>query len=61
MSLLQNEADKEYLLRDEKLKKHEKTIMSEVPGWEVGKSQYYNSSRWTPDHLMDSMKSNMKK
>ena len=61
VSLLQNEADREYLMREKKLQKHEANIMSEVPGWVVGKSQYYNASRWTPDHVMDSMKSNMKK
>mmetsp|Transcript_14587 Transcript_14587/g.33946 ORF Transcript_14587/g.33946 Transcript_14587/m.33946 type:complete len:139 (+) Transcript_14587:138-554(+) len=61
VSLLQNEADREYLMREKKLQKHEATIMSEVPGWQVGKSHYYNSSRWTPEHVMDSMKSNMKK
>ena len=46
---------------EKKLQKHEATIMSEVPGWQVGKSQYFNSSRWTPEHVVDSMKSNMKK
>jgi len=61
VSLLQNEADREYLMREKKLQKHEATIMSEVPGWQVGKSQYFNSSRWTPEHVVDSMKSNMKK
>lgn len=61
VSLLQNEADREYIMREKKLQKHEATIMSEVPGWQVGKSQYYNGSRWTPDHVMDAMKSNMKK
>ena len=45
VSLLQNEADREYIMREKKLQKQEATIMSEVPGWQVGKSQYYNSSR----------------
>jgi len=61
VSLLQNEADREYIMREKKLLKQEANIMSEIPGWEVGKSQYYGSSRWTPDHIMDSNKSNMKK
>jgi NADH dehydrogenase (ubiquinone) 1 alpha subcomplex subunit 13 len=59
--LLQNEADREYLMREKKLKEQEKNIMSQVPGWNAGESQYYKNSRWTPAHVMDSMKSNQKK
>ena len=58
--LLQNEADREYLMREKKLQKQEEKIMSEVPGWKVGESQYYGQ-RWTPAHVMDSSKSNQKK
>ena len=60
VSLLQNEADREYLMRQTKLRQQEAAIMSEVPGWEVGKSPYYGS-RWTPEHDMDSNRSNQKK
>mmetsp|Transcript_23150 Transcript_23150/g.54913 ORF Transcript_23150/g.54913 Transcript_23150/m.54913 type:complete len:137 (+) Transcript_23150:119-529(+) len=60
VSLLQNEADREYLMRQTKLRQQEAAIMSEVPGWEVGKSPYYGS-RWTPEHVMDSNRSNQKK
>lgn len=59
--LLQNEADREYLMRETKLKEQERKIMSEVPGWNAGQSQYYNPFRWTPAHVMDSAKSNQKK
>ena len=59
--LLQNEADREYLMRETKLKEQERKIMSEVPGWNAGVSQYFNPFRWTPAHVMDSSKSNMKK
>jgi NADH dehydrogenase (ubiquinone) 1 alpha subcomplex subunit 13 len=59
--LLQNEADREYLMREKMLLKQEEKIMSEVPGWKVGASQYYNGQRWTPAHIMDSNKSNQKK
>lgn len=61
VSLLQNEADREYLMREKKLQAQEAKIMSEVPGWEVGKSPYYSLTRWTPTHIMDSNKSNQKK
>ncbi|OEU20925.1 hypothetical protein FRACYDRAFT_234556 [Fragilariopsis cylindrus CCMP1102] len=60
VSLLQNEADREYIMREKKLQNHEANIMSEIPGWVVGKSQYYGS-RWTPEHVMDANKSNQKK
>jgi NADH dehydrogenase (ubiquinone) 1 alpha subcomplex subunit 13 len=60
VSLLQNEADREFLMREKKLLEQEKKIMSEVPGWKVGESQYYGQ-RWTPPHIMDSNKSNQKK
>jgi NADH dehydrogenase (ubiquinone) 1 alpha subcomplex subunit 13 len=60
VSLLQNEADREYLMREKKLLEQEAKIMSEVPGWVVGKSPYYGF-RWTPSHIMDSNKSNQKK
>ena len=60
VSVLQNEADREYLMRQEKLRERESKIMSEVPGWKVGESPYYGS-RWTPAHIMDSSKSNQKK
>ena len=60
VSLLQNEADREYIMREKKLMNQEAKIMSEIPGWQVGKSQYFGS-HWTPDHIMDSMKSNQKK
>jgi NADH dehydrogenase (ubiquinone) 1 alpha subcomplex subunit 13 len=58
--LLQNEADQQFTIRENQLLAQEKAIMSLVPGWEAGKSQY-NSSRWTPPHIMDSIKSNQKK
>ena len=58
--LLQNEADQEFVMREEKLLAQEKAIMSGVQGWQVGKSQY-NGTRWTPPHIMDSNKSNQKK
>mmetsp|Transcript_21091 Transcript_21091/g.51897 ORF Transcript_21091/g.51897 Transcript_21091/m.51897 type:complete len:137 (-) Transcript_21091:84-494(-) len=58
--LLQNEADREYLMREKKLRAQEEKIMSQVPGWKVGESQYHGS-RWTPAHIMDSNKSNIKK
>lgn len=61
VSLLQNEADREYLMREKKLLAQEEKIMSEVPGWEVGKSPYYSLSRWTPAHIVDANKSNQKK
>ena len=61
VSLLQNEADREYLMREKKLHAQEAKIMSEVPGWEVGKSPYFSLTRWTPTHIMDSNKSNQKK
>jgi NADH dehydrogenase (ubiquinone) 1 alpha subcomplex subunit 13 len=61
VSLLQNEADREFLMREKKLQAQEAQIMSEVPGWEVGKSQYYNKHRWTPPHILDSSRSNIKK
>jgi NADH dehydrogenase (ubiquinone) 1 alpha subcomplex subunit 13 len=61
VSLMQNEADREYLMREKKLLQQEAKIMSEVPGWEVGKSPYFSLSRWTPQHIMDSNKSNQKK
>ena len=60
VSLLQNEADREYLMREKKLLAQEAKIMSEVPGWKVGESQYYGS-RWTPAHIQDGDKSNQKK
>jgi len=59
--LLQSEADREYLLRETKLKEQERKIMSDVPGWKAGESPYYNPLRWTPAHVMDSAKSNQKK
>mmetsp|Transcript_113868 Transcript_113868/g.318076 ORF Transcript_113868/g.318076 Transcript_113868/m.318076 type:complete len:138 (+) Transcript_113868:95-508(+) len=59
--LLQNEADREYLMRETKLKEQERKIMAEVPGWDASKSPYYNPFRWTPAHVMDSSKSNQKK
>jgi NADH dehydrogenase (ubiquinone) 1 alpha subcomplex subunit 13 len=58
--LLQNEADREYLMREKNLLAQEQRIMDQVPGWRVGESQYYGS-RWTPAHVMDSNKSNQKK
>ena len=58
--LLQNEADQLFVMREKRLLEQEKAIMSEVPGWEAGKSQY-NGTRWTPPHIMDSSKSNQKK
>eukprot|EP00339_Tiarina_fusa_P029484 CAMPEP_0117008486 /NCGR_PEP_ID=MMETSP0472-20121206/7980_1 /TAXON_ID=693140 ORGANISM="Tiarina fusus, Strain LIS" /NCGR_SAMPLE_ID=MMETSP0472 /ASSEMBLY_ACC=CAM_ASM_000603 /LENGTH=136 /DNA_ID=CAMNT_0004710531 /DNA_START=50 /DNA_END=460 /DNA_ORIENTATION=+ len=58
--LLQNEADQEFNIREKQLLAQEKAIMSQVPGWEVGKSQYIGS-RWTPPHIMDSSKTNVKK
>jgi NADH dehydrogenase (ubiquinone) 1 alpha subcomplex subunit 13 len=58
--LLQIEADREYLMREKKLLAQEEKIMSEVPGWKVGESQYYGT-RWSPPHVMDSIKSNIKK
>lgn len=59
--LLQNEADREFLMREKKLMEQEAKIMSEVPGWKAGESQYFNALRWTPAHVMDSSKSNQKK
>lgn len=59
--LLQNEMDREYLMRESKLKDQEKKIMAEVPEWKTGLSQYFNALRWTPAHVMDSSKSNQKK
>lgn len=59
--LLQNEADREYLMREKKLLQQEEKIMSQVPGWKVGESPYYNNQRWTPAHVRDSDKSNQKK
>jgi NADH dehydrogenase (ubiquinone) 1 alpha subcomplex subunit 13 len=58
--LLQIEADREFLMREKKLLAQEEKIMSEVPGWKVGESQYYGT-RWSPPHVMDSIKSNIKK
>ena len=58
--LLQNEADQLFDMRAKKLLAHQKAVMSQVPGWEAGKSQY-NGTRWTPPHIMDSSKSNQKK
>lgn len=60
VSLLQNEADREYLMREKKLMEQEAKIMSEVPGWKVGESQYYGT-RWTPAHIRDCDKNNQKK
>jgi NADH dehydrogenase (ubiquinone) 1 alpha subcomplex subunit 13 len=60
VSLLQNEADREYLMRQTKLLEQEAKIMSEVPGWKVGESPYYGS-RWTPAHVRDADKNNQKK
>ena len=59
-TLLQNEADQEFVIREKKLLAQEKAIMSQVPGWEAGKSQY-NGTRWTPPHIMDASRSNQKK
>ena len=58
--ILQNEADREYMMREKKLLQQEARIMSEVPGWKVGQSQYHGQ-RWTPAHVADSDKSNQKK
>lgn len=59
--LLQNEADREYLIREKALKDQERKIMSQVDGWNASESQYFNPFRWTPAHVMDSSKSNQKK
>ena len=60
VSLLQNEADRAYLDREKLLVEQEAKIMSQVPGWKAGESQYHGE-RWTPAHIMDSSKSNQKK
>jgi NADH dehydrogenase (ubiquinone) 1 alpha subcomplex subunit 13 len=58
--ILQQEADREYMMRVKKLMEQEANIMSNVPGWKVGQSQYYGQ-RWTPAHVADSDRSNQKK
>eukprot|EP00538_Stauroneis_constricta_P013813 CAMPEP_0119548586 /NCGR_PEP_ID=MMETSP1352-20130426/2471_1 /TAXON_ID=265584 /ORGANISM="Stauroneis constricta, Strain CCMP1120" /LENGTH=136 /DNA_ID=CAMNT_0007593895 /DNA_START=84 /DNA_END=494 /DNA_ORIENTATION=- len=58
--LLQNEADRVYLMRRKKILEREAQIMRDVPGWQVGASTYYGS-RWTPSHVVDGDKNIQKK
>ena len=60
-ALLQNEADREYLLREKWLKEREQRIMSEVPNDVPLEHKYHNRTRWTPSHVRDGDKNIQKK
>jgi NADH dehydrogenase (ubiquinone) 1 alpha subcomplex subunit 13 len=45
--ILQAEADREYLAREEIIRAKEAEIMKDVPGWTPGKSPYW-SGKWMP-------------
>ena len=50
VSMLQSEADREYLARESEIVKKEAEIMKDVPGWTAGKSPYW-SGKWMPRRI----------
>jgi NADH dehydrogenase (ubiquinone) 1 alpha subcomplex subunit 13 len=50
--MLQAEADREYLAREEVIRKREAEIMQDVPGWTPGKSPYW-SGKFMPRRVYD--------
>jgi hypothetical protein len=50
--MLQAEADREYLAREEVIRKREAEIMKGVPGWTPGKSPYW-SGKFMPRRVYD--------
>lgn len=49
---LQAEADQEFLVRERRIMDKQKEVMSDLPGWRRGQSQYFGQ-RWTPPRISD--------
>lgn len=57
--ILQAEADRLYMAREEEINKREAEIMKDVKGWKVGES-VYNTERWVPRNITPLDRNNKK-